>query len=189
VRGDTNSRVAMSLLASPSLTSRTTSRQVGVSEAQPGKGGPTQGDVLLGNANVELFLNVAATSVAAAILGLALSALAPIQRADDAVARGVDHFAARVLRRHDPRGAPARARPTVLVHTGPVGFAASASTVDLTKLVPRPLAHQRFVLEPHSEGVDLRRRHACRAVYRLRHVCPLEDPAQGRVGPASIRGR
>jgi hypothetical protein len=66
----------MSLLASPSLTSRTTSRRVGVREAQPGKGGPTQGDVLLGNANVELFLNVAATSVAAAILGLALSALA-----------------------------------------------------------------------------------------------------------------
>ncbi len=35
VRGETNSRVAMSLLASPSLTSRTTSRSVGVSEAQP----------------------------------------------------------------------------------------------------------------------------------------------------------
>ena len=35
MRGETNSRVAMSLLASPSLTSRTTSRSVGVSEAQP----------------------------------------------------------------------------------------------------------------------------------------------------------
>ena len=35
VRGETKSRVAMSLLASPSLTSRTTSRSVGVSEAQP----------------------------------------------------------------------------------------------------------------------------------------------------------
>lgn len=35
VRGETKSRVAMSLFASPSLTSRTTSRSVGVSAAQP----------------------------------------------------------------------------------------------------------------------------------------------------------
>jgi ABC transport system ATP-binding/permease protein len=41
-----------------------------------GKGGPTQGDVVVGNASVGLFLNVAGTSVTAAILGLALSALA-----------------------------------------------------------------------------------------------------------------
>ncbi len=35
MRGETKSLVAMSLLASPSLTSRTTSRSVGVSDAQP----------------------------------------------------------------------------------------------------------------------------------------------------------
>lgn len=35
MRGKTNSRAAMSLLASPPLTIRTTSRSVGVSEAQP----------------------------------------------------------------------------------------------------------------------------------------------------------
>ena len=35
MRGETDRRVAMSLLASPSLTSRTTSRSVGVSEAHP----------------------------------------------------------------------------------------------------------------------------------------------------------
>ena len=35
MRGETKSRVAMSLLPSPSLTSRTTSRSVGVSDAQP----------------------------------------------------------------------------------------------------------------------------------------------------------
>ena len=35
VRGDTKSRVAISLLASPSLTRRTTSRSVGVNARQP----------------------------------------------------------------------------------------------------------------------------------------------------------
>jgi hypothetical protein len=35
VRGQTKSRVAMSFLANPSPTSRTTSRSVGVSEAPP----------------------------------------------------------------------------------------------------------------------------------------------------------
>ena len=35
MRGETKSRVAMSLLPSPSLTSRTTSRSVGVSAPQP----------------------------------------------------------------------------------------------------------------------------------------------------------
>ena len=35
VRGDTKSRVAMSLLPSPSLTRRTTSSSVGVSDAHP----------------------------------------------------------------------------------------------------------------------------------------------------------
>jgi len=38
VRGETKSRVAMSLLASPSLTSRTTSRSVGVSDDQAAGG-------------------------------------------------------------------------------------------------------------------------------------------------------
>ncbi|SIH35209.1 ABC transporter ATP-binding protein [Mycobacteroides abscessus subsp. abscessus] len=41
-----------------------------------GKGGPTQGAVLLGNPSVELYLSLAATAVVSAILGLALSSLA-----------------------------------------------------------------------------------------------------------------
>ncbi len=41
-----------------------------------GKGGPTQGAVVAGNAVLELYLTLAATAIVAAILGLALSSLA-----------------------------------------------------------------------------------------------------------------
>ena len=41
-----------------------------------GKGGPTQGAVVLGSPGLELFVDIAATTVASAMLGLALSAIA-----------------------------------------------------------------------------------------------------------------
>ena len=41
-----------------------------------GKGGPTQGAVALGNANLELFVDIAMTTVASAMLGLVLSSIA-----------------------------------------------------------------------------------------------------------------
>ncbi len=41
-----------------------------------GKGGPTQGAVVAGNAVLELYLTLAATAIVAAVLGLALSSLA-----------------------------------------------------------------------------------------------------------------
>jgi ABC-type multidrug transport system ATPase subunit len=102
-----------------------------------GKGRPTQGDVVVGNATVELFLDIAATCVAAAILGLALSALA---RSNDQImpllvvsimsqlvfSGGMIPVAHRLLLDQMSWVTPAR-----------WGFAASASTVDLIKLVPR----------------------------------------------------
>ncbi|OBK19550.1 ABC transporter ATP-binding protein [Mycobacterium asiaticum] len=45
-----------------------------------GKGGPRHGAVLLGNANVELYVSVAATAVVSAIVGLALSSLGRSKR-------------------------------------------------------------------------------------------------------------
>ena len=105
-----------------------------------GKGGPTQGDVVVGNARVELFLNAAATCVAAAMLGLVLSSLA---RSNEQImpllvvlvisqlvfGGGMIPVAHRLLLDQLSWFTPAR-----------WGFAASASTVDLIKLVPRPLA-------------------------------------------------
>ena len=105
-----------------------------------GKGGPTQGPVVVGNATVGLFLNVAGTSVAGAILGLALSALA---RSNEQImpmlvvlvisqlvfCGGMIPVAHRLLVDQLSWFTPAR-----------WGFAASASTVDLIKLVPTPSA-------------------------------------------------
>jgi ABC-type transport system involved in multi-copper enzyme maturation permease subunit len=105
-----------------------------------GKGGPTQGHVVVGNATVGLFLNVAGTSVAGAILGLALSALA---RSNEQImpmlvvlvisqlvfCGGMIPVAHRLLVDQLSWFTPAR-----------WGFAASASTVDLIKLVPTPSA-------------------------------------------------
>jgi ABC transport system ATP-binding/permease protein len=110
-----------------------------------GKGGPTQGHVVVGNATVGLFLNVAGTSVAGAILGLALSALA---RSNEQImpmlvvlvisqlvfCGGMIPVAHRLLVDQLSWFTPAR-----------WGFAASASTVDLIKLVPTPSApHDSF---------------------------------------------
>jgi hypothetical protein len=105
-----------------------------------GKGGPTQGDVVVGNASVGLFLNVAGTAVAGAVLGLALSALA---RSNEQImpmlvvlvisqlvfCGGMIPVAHRLVVDQLSWFTPAR-----------WGFAASASTVDLIKLVPTPQA-------------------------------------------------
>ncbi|MBV9091485.1 MAG: ATP-binding cassette domain-containing protein [Mycobacteriaceae bacterium] len=105
-----------------------------------GKGGPAKGDVVVGNANVGLFLDVAGTCVTAAILGLALSALA---RSNEQLmpllvvsimsqlvfSGGMIPVAHRLLLDQLSWFTPAR-----------WGFAASASTVDLLKLVPGPRA-------------------------------------------------
>jgi energy-coupling factor transporter ATP-binding protein EcfA2 len=102
-----------------------------------GKGGPTQGDLVLGNPTVELFLTIAGTSITGAILGLALSALA---RSNDQImpmlvvlvisqlvfCGGMIPVAHRLPLDQLSWFTPAR-----------WGFAASASTVDLMKLVPR----------------------------------------------------
>jgi ABC transport system ATP-binding/permease protein len=104
-----------------------------------GKGAPTQGAVVLGHPGFELFVDVAATTVASAILGLALSALA---RTHDQImpllvvsimsqlvfSGGMIPVTDRLLLDQLSWFTPAR-----------WGFAASASTVDLIKLVPGPL--------------------------------------------------
>ena len=105
-----------------------------------GKGGPTQGDVVVGNASVGLFVSVAGTSVAGAILGLALSALA---RSNEQI---MPMLVVLVISQLVFCGGM-----IPVAHRLPVdqlswftparwGFAASASMVDLIKLVPTPSA-------------------------------------------------
>ena len=103
-----------------------------------GKGAPTQGAVMLQNPTFELWFDVAFTCVAAAMVGLALSGLA---RSNEQImpllvvaimsqlvfSGGMIPVTGRLVLDQLSWFTPAR-----------WGFAASASTADLTKLVPGP---------------------------------------------------
>ncbi|ETZ72495.1 ABC-2 type transporter family protein [Mycobacterium sp. MAC_080597_8934] len=104
-----------------------------------GKGAPTQGAVALGKPALELFADVALTCVASAMLGLALSAVAKSNEqimpllvvavmSQLVFSGGMIPVTGRVGLDQMAWATPAR-----------WGFAASASTADLTKLVPGPL--------------------------------------------------
>lgn len=104
-----------------------------------GKGAPTQGATALGSPTLELFVGMAATTVASAMLGLLLSAAA---RSNEQImpllvvaimsqlvfSGGMIPVTDRLVLDQLSWFTPAR-----------WGFAASASTVDLIKLVPGPL--------------------------------------------------
>ncbi|WP_076117359.1 FHA domain-containing protein [Mycobacterium sp. IS-2888] len=103
-----------------------------------GKGGPTQGAAALGKPGLELFVDVAATTVASAMLGLALSAIA---KSNDQImpllvvavmsqlvfSGGMIPVTARIGLDQMSWATPAR-----------WGFATSASTIDLIRLEPGP---------------------------------------------------
>ncbi|ORW92286.1 ABC transporter ATP-binding protein [Mycobacterium sp. IEC1808] len=107
-----------------------------------GKGAPTQPAVLLGNPSFELFVTVAATCVASAVLGLVLSSLA---RSNEQImpllvvslmlqlvlAGGMVPVTGRIFLDQLSWVMPSR-----------WGYAASASTVDLRALVPGSLLAQ-----------------------------------------------
>ena len=104
-----------------------------------GKGAPTQGAVMLGNPSLELFVDIAATCVASAMVGLALSAVAKSNEqimpllvvaimSQLVFSGGMIPVTDRLLLDQMSWVTPAR-----------WGFAASASTADLIKLVPGPL--------------------------------------------------
>jgi hypothetical protein len=104
-----------------------------------GKGAPTQKAVLLGNPSLELFVTVAATCVASAILGLVLSSIA---RSNEQImpllvvslmlqlvlAGGLIPVTGRIFLDQLSWAVPSR-----------WGYAASASTVDVRALVPGSL--------------------------------------------------
>lgn len=105
-----------------------------------GKGGPTRGAAALGQAPLELFVDVAATTVASAMLGLLLSSVA---KSNDQImpllvvavmsqlvfSGGMIPVTGRMGLDQMSWATPAR-----------WGFAASASTADLNQLVPGPVS-------------------------------------------------
>jgi ABC transport system ATP-binding/permease protein len=104
-----------------------------------GKGAPTQGAVLLGNPSVELFVDIAVTCVTAAMVGLALSALA--RSHEQIMPLLVVAIMSQLVFSGGMIPVTGRVGLDQLSWFTPArwGFAASASTADLIKLVPGPL--------------------------------------------------
>jgi len=105
-----------------------------------GKGAPSQPAVLLGNASFELFVTVAATCVAAAIFGLVLSSIA---RSNEQI---MPMFVVSLMLQLVVAGGLVPVTDRIFLDqlswTMPSrwGYAASASTIDLWKLIPGTLS-------------------------------------------------
>ena len=103
-----------------------------------GKGGPTQGAAALGKPGLELFVDVAATTVASAMLGLALSAIAKSN--DQIMPLLVVAVMSQLVFSGGMIPVTARMGLDQMSWVTPArwGFAASASTVNLIHLEPGP---------------------------------------------------
>ncbi len=104
-----------------------------------GKGAPTQGAVALGSPGFELFVDVASTCVASAMLGLALSAVAKSN--EQIMPLLVVAVMSQLVFSGGMIPVTNRIGLDQMAWVTPArwGFATSASTADLTKLVPGPL--------------------------------------------------
>ncbi|WP_083667209.1 ATP-binding cassette domain-containing protein [Mycobacterium sp. SP-6446] len=104
-----------------------------------GKGAPTRGAVVLGNATVELFATVAATCVASAMLGLAISSL--VRSSEQIMPLFVVSVMAQLVLCGGMVPVTGRLGLDQLSFATPArwGYAAAASTVDLRNLVPGSL--------------------------------------------------
>ncbi|ORA80416.1 ABC transporter ATP-binding protein [Mycobacterium malmoense] len=107
-----------------------------------GKGAPTQGAVLLGNATFELFTTVAATCVASAILGLAISSL--VRSSEQIMPLFVVSIMAQLVLCGGMVPVTGRLALDQLSFAMPArwGYAAAASTVNVRHLVPGSLIPQ-----------------------------------------------
>jgi ABC transport system ATP-binding/permease protein len=104
-----------------------------------GKGAPTRGALVLGNATFELFATVAATCVASAILGLAISSL--VRSSEQIMPLFVVSVMAQLVLCGGMVPVTGRLGLDQLSFAMPTrwGYAAAASTVDLRNLVPGSL--------------------------------------------------
>jgi ABC-type multidrug transport system ATPase subunit len=107
-----------------------------------GKGAPTRGAVLLGNGTVELFAAVAATCVASAILGLAISSL--VRSSEQIMPLFVVAVMAQLVLCGGMVPVTGRLGLDQLSWLMPArwGYAAASSTVDVRHLVPPSLLPQ-----------------------------------------------
>jgi ABC-type multidrug transport system ATPase subunit len=107
-----------------------------------GKGAPTHGANVVGNASLELFLGMAATTVTAAMVGLALSSVAKSN--EQIMPLLVVAIMSQLVFQGGMIPVTGRIGLDQMAWFTPArwGFAATASTVDLLQLVPPPITPQ-----------------------------------------------
>lgn len=119
-----------------------------------GKGGPKEGSLLFGSSNFELFLTVAATCVASAILGLALSSFA--QSNEQIMPMLVVSIMSQLVLAGGMIPVTGRVglSQAAWVTPGRWGYAAGASTIDFNKLVNVPQIPKDHLWD-HTKGIWL----------------------------------
>ncbi|MEB3019819.1 ATP-binding cassette domain-containing protein [[Mycobacterium] crassicus] len=119
-----------------------------------GKGGPTQGAVMFGSANFDLFLAVAGTCVASAILGLAMSAFA--QSNEQIMPMLVVSIMSQLVLAGGMIPVTGRVglSQAAWVTPGRWGYAAGASAIDFNKLVNVPQIPKDHLWD-HTKGIYL----------------------------------
>lgn len=119
-----------------------------------GKGGPTQGAVMFGSANFDLFLAVAGTCVASAVLGLALSSFA--QSNEQIMPMLVVSIMSQLVLAGGMIPVTGRAglAEAAWVTPGRWGYAAGASAIDFNKLVNVPQIPKDHLWD-HTKGIWL----------------------------------
>lgn len=119
-----------------------------------GKGGPTQGAVMFGSANIDLFLAVAGTCVASAVLGLALSAFA--QSNEQIMPMLVVSIMSQLVLAGGMIPVTDRVglSQAAWVTPGRWGYAAGASAIDFNKLVNVPQIPKDHLWD-HTKGIWL----------------------------------
>ncbi|MEB3033993.1 ATP-binding cassette domain-containing protein [[Mycobacterium] nativiensis] len=119
-----------------------------------GKGGPTQGAVMFGSANFDLFLAVAGTCVASAVLGLALSSFA--QSNEQIMPMLVVSIMSQLVLAGGMIPVTGRVglAQAAWVTPGRWGYAAGASAIDFNKLVNVPQIPKDHIWD-HTKGIYL----------------------------------
>ncbi|MEO6793348.1 MAG: ATP-binding cassette domain-containing protein, partial [Mycobacterium sp.] len=119
-----------------------------------GKGGPTQGAVMFGSANLDLFLAVAGTCVASAVLGLAMSSFA--ESNEQIMPMLVVSIMSQLVLAGGMIPVTGRVglSQAAWVTPGRWGYAAGASAIDFNKLVNVPQIPKDHLWD-HTKGIWL----------------------------------
>ena len=155
-----------------------------------GKSAPTRGGLVLGHGNVaatvELFLDRRRDVRGVGDSRPGHLGAGPLERADHAAVRGVDHGAAGVVRRHGAGNAPDRVGTSLDGGPGALGLCRGRIDGRCAEPGARLAGTAGPVLAAHLEDLAAGHGHAGRAVGVLRLLCAVEDSAPEIAGAVRV---